>query len=151
MVRQINVQQLAEKLAAGEVVCLVDVHQPWEHDTAALPGSQLVPLDQLTFRAGDIRPAAGVPVVVYCHHGIRSLSAAALLEHLGFPNVLSLAGGIDAWSLFVDPKMPRCWRVTKIRPGPFVRSLPAPAAGPRRTPLAGPLTRGSAAQQNRLF
>lgn len=107
MVRQINVQQLAQKLAAGEAVCLVDVRQPWEHDTAALPGSQLVPLDQLTFRAGAIQPADGAPVVVYCHHGIRSQSAAALLEHLGFPNVFSLAGGIDAWSLFVDPKVPR--------------------------------------------
>jgi adenylyltransferase/sulfurtransferase len=107
MVRQISVQQLANKLATGEAVCLVDVRQPWEHDTAALPGSQLVPLDQLTLRAADIRPARGVPVVVYCHHGIRSLSAAVLLEHLGFPEVASLAGGIDAWSLSIDPKVPR--------------------------------------------
>src|SRR5215472_13369327 len=107
MVRQISVQQLAAKLAAGEAVCLVDVRQPWEHETAALPGSLLVPLDQLTLRAEDIRPAKGVPVVVYCHHGIRSQSAAVLLEHLGFPDVVSLTGGIDAWSLLIDPKVPR--------------------------------------------
>jgi len=108
MVREISVQQLAAKLAAGEAVCLLDVRQPWEHDRAALPGSQLVPLDQLTFRADSIRrPAADAPLVVYCHHGIRSQSAVALLEHLGFPNVVSLAGGIDAWSLLVDPKVPR--------------------------------------------
>lgn len=107
MVKHISVRQLADKLTAGEAVCLVDVRQPWEHETAALPGSQLVPLDQLTLRAGDIQPGQGVPVVVYCHHGIRSQSAAALLEHLGFQNVFSLDGGIDAWSLFIDPKVPR--------------------------------------------
>ena len=107
MVKQISVQQLAVRLSAGDSVCLVDVRQPWEHETVALPGSQLVPLDQLTLRAGEIRPEGGVPVVVYCHHGIRSQSAAALLEHLGFHNVLSLAGGIDAWSLLIDPKVPR--------------------------------------------
>jgi rhodanese-related sulfurtransferase len=107
MVQQISVQQLAQKLADGEPVCLVDVRQPWEHETAALPGSQLIPLDQLTLRAGEVRPPRGAAVVVYCHHGIRSQSAAALLEHLGFRNVTSLEGGIDAWSLQVDPTVPR--------------------------------------------
>ena len=105
MVRQISVQQLADRLAAGEPVCLIDVRQPWEHETAALPGSQLIPLDQLATRVGEVRPE-GAPVVVYCHHGIRSLSAAALLEHLGL-RASSLAGGIDAWSLHVDPRVPR--------------------------------------------
>lgn len=107
MVREINVQQLADRLAAGASVCLIDVRQPWEHETAALPNSQLVPLDQLTFRAGEIQPPKGAPVVVYCHHGIRSRSAATLLEHLGFRDVLSLAGGIDAWSLVIDARVPR--------------------------------------------
>jgi adenylyltransferase/sulfurtransferase len=106
MVREISVKQLADRLAAGEAVFLLDVRQPWEHETAALPGSTLVPLDQLSFRAGEVEPG-GTPVVVYCHHGIRSRSAATLLEHLGFRDVLSLAGGIDAWSLHVDPKVPR--------------------------------------------
>src|SRR5260370_29978583 len=107
MVREINVRQLAVQLVSGESVCLVDVRKPWEHETAALPNSQLVPLDQLPFRAGEIHPPEGVPIVVYCHHGIRSRSAAALLEHLGFRDVVSLAGGIDAWSRAIDPKVPR--------------------------------------------
>ena len=46
-------------------------------------------------------------VVVYCHHGVRSMSGAALLAHAGFPNVASLAGGIDLWAQTVDPNMPR--------------------------------------------
>src|SRR5437764_10531553 len=107
MVRQISVRQLAERLAAGEPVYLLDVRQPWEHETAALPGSRLIPLNELPARAGEVDPPDGAAVVVYCHHGVRSLSGAALLERLGFRDVASLAGGIAAWSRFVDPAVPR--------------------------------------------
>src|SRR5262245_15850660 len=57
MVQQIDVHGLAERLAKGDPVYLVDVRQQWEHDTAALPGSRLIPLDQLSFRAAEIEPA----------------------------------------------------------------------------------------------
>jgi adenylyltransferase/sulfurtransferase len=107
MVRQLNVQELAQTLASGEPVHLLDVRQPWEHEIAALPDSQLVPLPELPARIAEIAPPRGALVVVYCHHGIRSLHAAGFLERAGFPAVASLAGGIDAWSLHVDPKMPR--------------------------------------------
>jgi rhodanese-related sulfurtransferase len=107
MVREIRPQELADRLAAGEPVYLLDVRRPWEHATASLPGSYLVPLHELAARAGEIEPQPGAPVVVYCHHGIRSLSAVALLERLGFRDVWSLAGGIDAWSLLIDPRVPR--------------------------------------------
>lgn len=107
MVRQIQPRDLAEKLAAGEPVLLVDVRQPWEHEAVALPGSILIPLPQLADRAEEIPADPQTLVVAYCHHGIRSLSAAALLERLGCPHVASLAGGIDAWSTDVDPCLPR--------------------------------------------
>ncbi len=107
MVRQINVRQLAEHLADGQPVYLLDVRQPWEHETAALPNSHLIPLGELPGRSDEVQPPDGALVVVYCHHGIRSLSGAAILEQLGFANVVSLAGGIDAWSLHVDSNIPR--------------------------------------------
>ncbi len=107
MVRQLNVRDLSAKLAAKEPVYLIDVRQPWEHETAALPNSVLVPLNELISRIDEIHPPDEALVVVYCHHGIRSLSGAALLENAGFRNVVSLAGGIDSWSLQVDPTMPR--------------------------------------------
>jgi adenylyltransferase/sulfurtransferase len=107
MIRQLKVQELSAMLAANEPVYLLDVRQPWEHDLAALPNSTLVPLDQLDGRAAEIQPTEYAMIVVYCHHGIRSLSGAALLQRLGHENVASLAGGIDAWSLHVDPKVPR--------------------------------------------
>ena len=105
--RQIDVRQLAAKLQANEPVYLLDVRQPWEHQTAALPGSTLVPLGELPRRAAEVRPPPGALLVVYCHHGVRSLSATVLLERLGFRDVVSLAGGIDAWSVLIDPKVPR--------------------------------------------
>jgi adenylyltransferase/sulfurtransferase len=107
MVTEINVQELARRLTAGESIHLLDVRQPWEHDLAALPGSQLVPLGELPARVAEVAPAPGALLVVYCHHGIRSLHAAHFLEQAGFAEVASLAGGIDAWSLRVDPNMPR--------------------------------------------
>jgi rhodanese-related sulfurtransferase len=105
--RQVSVHDLATKLEAREPVYLLDVRQPWEHDQAALPGSVLIPLQQLGARAGEVQPPAEALVVVYCHHGIRSLSGAGLLERQGLTNVVSLAGGIDAWSLEIDPRVPR--------------------------------------------
>jgi rhodanese-related sulfurtransferase len=104
---EITVQDLAQRLQSGQPVHLLDVRQAWEHDRAALPGSQLIPLDQLVARADEIQPPDGVPLVVYCHHGVRSLRAAAWLSQRGLPEVYSLAGGIDAWSLEIDPGVPR--------------------------------------------
>jgi rhodanese-related sulfurtransferase len=107
MVRQINVQQLANRLADGQPIYLLDVRQPQEHEIAKLPDSHLIPLDELMNRAKEIQPPDDALLVVYCHHGIRSLSGAAILEQHGFPNVVSLAGGIDAWSVHIDPTFPR--------------------------------------------
>jgi rhodanese-related sulfurtransferase len=104
---QLTVQELAERIALGQPTFLVDVRQPWEHEIAALPGSRLVALDRLATEAGQLEIPQDALVVVYCHHGIRSLTGAALLQRLGIPRVASLAGGIDAWSLQVDPGVPR--------------------------------------------
>jgi adenylyltransferase/sulfurtransferase len=108
MPQQISVDELARMLAAGEPVMLVDVRQPWEHQTAALSDSMLLPLPELEERWGEIEVAPpGALVVAYCHHGVRSLGAAAVLEANGLGPVASLAGGIDAWSRLIDPKVPR--------------------------------------------
>jgi adenylyltransferase/sulfurtransferase len=105
--REITARELADRIAAGELVYLIDVRRPWEHERAALAGSLLVPLDELDERADEIAPPPGALVVAYCHHGIRSLSASALLEQMGLPGVRSLRGGIDAWSREIDPGVPR--------------------------------------------
>jgi adenylyltransferase/sulfurtransferase len=107
MVQQVTVEELDRRLRAGEPVYLLDVRKEWEHETAALPGSVLIPLDELPSRVDEISVPEGALFVVYCHHGVRSLSAAALLEGLGLPGAASLRGGIDAWSRMIDPALPR--------------------------------------------
>jgi rhodanese-related sulfurtransferase len=106
MVAQISPRDLYKSLENGQQVRLIDVRQPWENQLATLPGSVLIPLNELPQRADEIERDQSV-VVVFCHHGIRSLSAAGYLQRLGFLNVKSLAGGIDAWSCEIDPNVPR--------------------------------------------
>ncbi|HJZ90477.1 MAG TPA: rhodanese-like domain-containing protein [Gemmataceae bacterium] len=107
MPRQIRPESLAEKLRASEPVYLLDVREPWEHEHSRLPDSVLIPLGELSHRIGEVEPPPGATVVVYCHHGIRSLSGAAILEAHGFPEAHSLTGGIEAWSLLIDATVPR--------------------------------------------
>lgn len=103
---------------AGDVKpIVVDVREPDEWRLCRLEGAVLMPLGEVEERAEELfellddRIAEGggaeVPVVVYCHHGVRSLTAAALLQAAGVRGARSLVGGIDQWSLAVDAGVPR--------------------------------------------
>jgi len=107
MVVQIRPAELKAMLDAGQPVYLLDVRNPDEYAHCRLPDSHLVPLPELQRRLDEVDPPEGALVVVYCHHGVRSLSGAAILAHHGRENVASLAGGIDAWSILIDPSVPR--------------------------------------------
>jgi adenylyltransferase/sulfurtransferase len=96
---------VAARLAEGEGLALVDVREPWEYAIAALPGSTLVPLGTLDAAAPTL--PRDRPLVLVCHHGLRSLEAARRLRGLGFAHVVNLTGGIDRWSRDVDPAIPR--------------------------------------------
>ena len=85
-------------------ITLVDVREPWEADIASLAGSTLVPLATLDAAATNLDRSK--PVVIYCHHGIRSQTACELLIAKGF-DARHLEGGIDAWSRQVDTTMAR--------------------------------------------
>ena len=85
---------------------LLDVRFPHEHAYVALPDSVLIPLPELEERAEELEAFRGRPVVVYCHHGVRSLQGAAYLLSRGL-DAVSLRGGIDLYSLAVDPHLPR--------------------------------------------
>ena len=102
---EVTPRELAARLASGEDVELVDVREPYEWAIAHLEGARLVPMAELE---GAI---ATLPrhhdVVVYCHHGIRSAAAAAALRRAGIPRAITLAGGIDRWSVEVDPTVRR--------------------------------------------
>ena len=98
-------EDLHRRLQAGDDLQLIDVREEMEFEYCHLPGSQLIPLDELPRRAAEIRTEG--PVVVICHHGVRSAHAAGYLrQRLGRTNVLNLRGGVDAWTRRVDPTFP---------------------------------------------
>ena len=102
---EITARELAARLERGEDLVIVDVREPHEFEIAHLPGAELIPLRSVPERLGEIPRERDV--VLQCHHGIRSLTALEFLRGEGYTRVCSLAGGIDAWSLEVDPSLPR--------------------------------------------
>jgi adenylyltransferase/sulfurtransferase len=89
-----------------QAVTLIDVREPTEWEIARIPGARLIPLAELPNQLGQL-PMDG-DIVLHCHKGVRSMKALELLrDHAGFTRVKSLKGGIDAWSLEVDPTIPR--------------------------------------------
>lgn len=99
----ISVEDLRTSL---DTCTLIDCREPSEHRICSIPGSQLIPLGRLARRAIlELDPDR--PAIIYCHHGIRSAAGAAILEALGFTDVRSLDGGIEAWADRVDPTMLR--------------------------------------------
>lgn len=107
MIARIRPLELRDRLAAGEKIRLLDVREPEEHAICQIAGSPLIPLGELSYRAGEIELAEDELLVVYCHHGVRSLSGVAILQNAGIANAASLSGGIDAWSALVDSSVPR--------------------------------------------
>ena len=96
---------LAARLTRGDDLDLVDVRSPFEWAIARLPGARLVPLNTVPDAAGTFHRDRDI--VVYCHHGARSAAATQWLREHGFTRVWNLAGGIDRWSLEVDPGVAR--------------------------------------------
>lgn len=104
---QITPRELAEQLQSANPPKLLDVREPEEYAIVRLEGARLIPLGELLLRHEELADWKGEEIVVYCHHGLRSLSAISQLRHLGFEKLRNLAGGIDRWSLEVDSKAPR--------------------------------------------
>jgi rhodanese-related sulfurtransferase len=96
---------LHSEIAAGAEPLLLDVREPHEWAVAHIEGARLIPLNELPQRLGELDGHQSI--VTYCHHGQRSRQAMELLKSAGFSDVRSLAGGIDAWSVDVEPAMPR--------------------------------------------
>ena len=103
---EISPEELHRRLQAGHDLQLIDVREPEEYAYCHLPGSVLLPLDEVPRRASEIRTDG--PVVLICHHGVRSAQALGYLrQRLGRTNLLNLRGGVAAWAEQVDAAFPR--------------------------------------------
>jgi adenylyltransferase/sulfurtransferase len=102
---EISARELEQRLANGGVA-LIDVREPHEWDICRIEGATLIPLSQLPSRIVEL--PQNQDIVLFCHRGIRSMRALEFLrDQAGFTRLKNLHGGIDAWSLEVDPSVPR--------------------------------------------
>ena len=101
----ITVQELKTRMDNGDKIVLVDVREEWEYSLAKIEGTILIPLGTLPQSLNKLDP--NTEIVAYCHKGMRSADAINFLYQQGYKNVKNLVGGIDAWSLQVDPSVPR--------------------------------------------
>ncbi len=102
---EITPSELKYRLDAGEDVLIVDVREDDELAKAKLDGTLHIRMAQIPDRLSELHPK-DQDIVVLCHLGSRSGRVADFLREMGFSNVANLAGGIDAWSHEVDPKVP---------------------------------------------
>jgi monothiol glutaredoxin len=103
-VKHLSAPELKAMIDSGQPFELIDVRTDYEREIASISGARL--LDKASHDALLTLPKE-TTFVFQCHHGIRSQAAAEYFLQLGFTDIFNLDGGIDAWSLMVDPAVPR--------------------------------------------
>jgi adenylyltransferase/sulfurtransferase len=101
----ITPREVKDLLARDPNSLFVDVREQWEAETARITGSVLIPLGEIPSNLQRLENAE--QVVFFCHHGMRSLDAAAWLRSQGVEGARSMTGGIERWSTEIDPSVPR--------------------------------------------
>ncbi len=108
---EIAPRAVARAIADGEPMLLVDCRREDERRFCSIEGSVHVPMNRAAEWIDELREDRDEhpppPIVVFCHHGVRSMQVVGLLQAAGFPQARSMAGGIDLWSVSVDPGVPR--------------------------------------------
>ena len=107
---EITPAEVSALLKGGAPLRLIDVREPAEHAICHIEGATLIPMQYIPMRLSepdDALTAQAARIVVFCHHGMRSLSVVDWLRRQGVENCQSMAGGIDLWSARIDPDVPR--------------------------------------------
>jgi len=105
---EVSPEEVKRRVDRGEKLHLIDVREPHEYAQARIEGSDLIPMRSVPGELQSLEARADEgPLIVYCHHGVRSLHVVNWLREQGVEACQSMAGGIDAWSVTVDPKVPR--------------------------------------------
>lgn len=96
------------RLSADERPYLVDCREPEEIDICRIEGSVVVRMGEIPGMLERLRSLADEKgMVIYCHHGMRSLHASSFLRERGVERVFSMAGGIELWARLIDSEMAR--------------------------------------------
>ena len=107
-VLEIDPREVKRRLDSGEKLHLIDVREPHEFAQAKIEGAVLIPMRSVPGELQDLEARADQgTLIVICHHGVRSLNVVHWLREQGVEGCQSMAGGIEAWSLQVDPAVPR--------------------------------------------
>jgi rhodanese-related sulfurtransferase len=105
---EVSPQEVKQRLDSGEKLHLIDVREPHEFAQAKIEGGVLIPMRSVPGELQDLEARSDKgALIVYCHHGVRSLNVVHWLREQGIEACQSMAGGIDAWSLQVDSTVPR--------------------------------------------
>jgi rhodanese-related sulfurtransferase len=102
---RLSPREVAVLLHRDDPPLLIDVREPWERCIAAIPDSVHVPMGQIPARMHELPKDRDI--VLYCHHGARSMQVGMWLHRQGYSRLVNLDGGIDAWSQIEDPEIPR--------------------------------------------
>ncbi len=103
--RDITAPDLRLRLQQPDAPLLLDVREPHEYAYASITDSRNIPMNSVPGQLDQLDAAR--EIVVICHHGVRSRRVGEYLESQGYPNIINLTGGIDAWATQVDQAMPR--------------------------------------------
>jgi rhodanese-related sulfurtransferase len=105
---EMSVAAAKAKLDADPKTILLDVREPQEYALTRIDGSLLIPMNSIPGELQKLEALADeADILVLCHHGVRSLQVAAWLQARGIENAVSITGGIDRWSVEVDPGVAR--------------------------------------------
>ena len=105
---EITPAEVKSRLDAAEGIALVDCREAIEHQIARIEGAELIPMNTIPQRLQYLEGVAEEKlIVVYCHHGMRSMNVVNWLRQQGVENCVSMQGGIDMWSAVVDVSVPR--------------------------------------------
>ncbi len=104
---EVDVQTVKNWQTSRQDWVLIDCREPSEYETASIEGAVFMPMSQWQSTTSKLAEYKDKHLVVHCHHGGRSLRVVHWLRENGFPSAQSMAGGIDDWSLEIDPKVPR--------------------------------------------
>lgn len=102
--KQLSPDEFTQWMDSKKAFQILDVRERWEYDVVHFEHATLRPLGFLEMNPPELDKEK--PVVVYCHHGVRSVSGCLILEHLGFTDVYNLSGGIDLYAQTADSTMP---------------------------------------------